>query len=104
MTVEVALGRQHTYHFNESRLERVLTANTLDEAGKMGLLDKILDWFRGGVKLEAIQAVYQQVTQPGVLTPSQVAQRFCALRNLTSYLSVLRFSSLIRSSISLSEF
>ncbi|MBW3517305.1 hypothetical protein KO537_21685 [Shewanella sp. NKUCC01_JLK] len=82
MTVEVALGSQHTYHFNESRLERVLTANTLDEAGKMGLLDKILDWFRGGVKLEAIQALYQQVTQPGVLTPSQVAQRFCALRNL----------------------
>lgn len=82
MTVEVALGRQHTYHFNESRLERVLTANTLDEAGKMGLLDKILDWFRGGVKLEAIQALYQQVTEPGDLTPSQVAKRFCALRNL----------------------
>jgi hypothetical protein len=35
---------------------------------------------------------------------SYINTLFCALRNLTSYLSVLRFSSLIRSSTSLSEF
>jgi hypothetical protein len=82
MAVEVTLARQHSYHFNESRLERVLTAKTLDDASKMGLLDSVIDWFRGGVKYEAIQSLYQQIAQPSELTPAQVAQRFAALRQL----------------------
>lgn len=39
---------------NESKLNQVLTANTLEEATRLNnlydLIDKIIDWFNGGVK------------------------------------------------------
>ena len=92
MAIEVALNQQHSYHFNECRLERVLTAKTLDEASKMGLLDRIVDWFRGGVKREAIEGLYDQIAQPGHLTSPQVAQRFSALRSLVTEEHLPKFS------------
>lgn len=82
MSVEVAINSQHSYHFHESRLKHVLTANTLSDASKMGLLDKIVDWCRGGVKRDAIAQLYHQISQPGHLTDAHIAQRFSALRSL----------------------
>lgn len=46
---------------NPSRIDRILHANNVDEATKMGLLDKIIDWFQGGVKRNTIEHLYEKI-------------------------------------------
>lgn len=50
MAIEISVGKQQNFNFNESRIDRIISANTLAEASKMGLWDKIKDYFQGGVK------------------------------------------------------
>jgi hypothetical protein len=73
-----------TYQFNESRLEKVVTAKSLDEATRMGFLDSIVDWFKGGVKKEAITELYNSITSPGLHDrgPSEMIDRFHRLRDM----------------------
>lgn len=58
------LGHNHNYNFNESRLNRVMNAETLAKAQYMGLWDRIKDFFQGGVKRQAIEALFEQINQP----------------------------------------
>lgn len=40
---------------SQNRLARIESSQTLGEAQRMGLFDKLVDLFRGGVKIEAIK-------------------------------------------------
>lgn len=86
MAVEMRTGVSptSTYEFNESRLEKIVKAKTLDEATRMGFLDSIVDWFKGGVKREAITELYNSITQPGLHdnSPGDMLDRFCRLRGM----------------------
>ncbi|HGJ5855379.1 hypothetical protein [Arsenophonus nasoniae] len=64
MSTILNLGHNHNYNFNESRLNRVMNAETLAEAQYMGLWDRIKDFFQGGVKRQAIEALFDQINQP----------------------------------------
>jgi hypothetical protein len=44
-------------------MERIIEAVTLDEAIKMGIVDRIMDMFRGGVKRAAIRQAFEMVQQ-----------------------------------------
>jgi hypothetical protein len=46
---------------NESRIARIMDASSLDDAQRMGLFDRIKDFFRGGVKKEAIRQVFDML-------------------------------------------
>lgn len=50
---------------SQSRLERIEGAQTLSEAQRMGLFDRLSDWFRGGVKSEAIKQAFDLLRAPG---------------------------------------
>lgn len=88
MAIEVKLnGRaDQTYAFNASRLDRVLHAQSLDEAQRMGLWDKIKDRFAGGVKAEAIRNLYLSVADPrsDQGQPTSLLQRFQRLKSLAT--------------------
>lgn len=74
-----------SYQLNDNRIEKILTARTLDEATKMGLWDRILDYFRGGEKQDSIRKLYEQVTSPYNdydTQPSRMTDRFSQLRLL----------------------
>ena len=77
-------GGPNTYGLNESRVEKILNAKTLDAAQHMGFFDKIRDVFRGGTKAEAIRQLYEQVTapQPHEAKPVDMLHRFQKLRSL----------------------
>lgn len=73
------------YQLNDGRIERVLNAKTLDEATKMGLWDRIKDYFQGGAKAESIRRLYEQVTSYDNdydAQPLRVVDRFSMLRSL----------------------
>jgi hypothetical protein len=71
---------------NESRVDRILNAKTLGEAQRMGVFDRMSDWFRGGVKAEAIRQIYDQITSPAAHEAQACAmlQRFEKLRALAT--------------------
>lgn len=48
---------------NPSRIDRIVDATNLDDATKMGLFDKIIDWFKGGVKRSAIEQLYNTISE-----------------------------------------
>jgi len=50
------------YAFNESRINTILKSESLGEAQTMGLLDRVIDFFRGGVKRAAIETAFKQIT------------------------------------------
>lgn len=85
MAVELKVGTQGaTYSFNESRIDTVLQAKTLNEATRMGFLDSITDFFKGGVKREAIKNLYNSITapQPNDSAPLEMLDRFQKLNGL----------------------
>lgn len=86
MATELKLDRTgaRTYTFNESRLQKVLTAQTLNEAQRMGLWDRIKDWGARGVKAEAIRTLYQSVADPQQheTQPITLLHRFERLKSL----------------------
>ncbi|MEJ8673887.1 hypothetical protein [Chromobacterium amazonense] len=64
MAIEISVGKQQNFNFNESRIDRIISANTLAEASKMGLWDKIKDYFQGGVKRQAIETLFNSIHRP----------------------------------------
>lgn len=50
---------------SQNRLEQIEGAQTLNEAQRMGLFDRVVDWFRGGVKSEAIRQAFDLLRAPG---------------------------------------
>jgi hypothetical protein len=72
--------------FSDARVARILNASTLGEAQRMGLFDRISDWWRGGVKADAIRQIYDQVSAPrsDQSAPTDMLQRFQRLRSLAS--------------------
>lgn len=52
---------------NQSRLDAIMQSNTAEEAQqRMGLFDKIKDWFRGGVEKAAIKEAFDLLKQPKI--------------------------------------
>jgi hypothetical protein len=51
---------------SQSRLDQIQNASTLDEAQRMGLFDRLKDFFRGGVKQEAIRQAFEALRAPSV--------------------------------------
>lgn len=49
-------------NLNASRIAHVAQSENLDQATRMGILDKIIDFFRGGVKREAIEMLFNSIT------------------------------------------
>lgn len=74
-----------TYTFNESRLQKIVQAKTLDEAQRMGFFDRMMDRFvHGGAKREAIKQLYDSITSPAPheSQPAGLLTRFHRLRDL----------------------
>lgn len=85
MPIQLPTGAgQRVFNFNETRLEKILTARTSGEAERMGWLDKLTDSFRGGVKMRAIQELYASISAPAPheSRPADVLERFHRLRDL----------------------
>ena len=85
MAIQMRTGVQdNTYSFKTSRLEKILNASTLNDAQRMGFLDKIADRFRGGVKREAIRQLYNSIAAPQAeeQRPAGQLQRFNRLRDM----------------------
>jgi hypothetical protein len=76
-------GPDQAYAFNASRLDRVLHAQSLDEAQRMGLWDKIKDRFAGGVKAEAVRNLYLSVADPrsDQAQPTNLLHRFQRMKS-----------------------
>jgi hypothetical protein len=93
-------GRAGTYSFNESRIEQVLRAASVDEATKMGWLDqKIDDWLRGGVKGEAITNLYNALTtdsQKDRCSPKVMFERFEELKRTASTCGNAEFGIVVK--------
>lgn len=74
------------FAFNDSRIGTILKAETLDEAQRMGLIDQVIDFFRGGVKRTAIEALFNEITHAdqGTATAPALKQlaRFETLLNM----------------------
>ncbi len=52
---------------NQSRIDAIMQSNTAEEAQqRMGLFDKIKDWFRGGVEKAAIKEAFDRLKQPNI--------------------------------------
>ena len=52
---------------NQSRIDAIMQSNTAEEAQqRMGLFDKIKDWFRGGVEKAAIKEAFDLLKQPNI--------------------------------------
>lgn len=49
---------------SQSRVATIKNADTLDDAQRMGLFDRIVDYFRGGVKKEAIRQAFNDLRAP----------------------------------------
>lgn len=64
MSTILNLGNNYHYNFSESRLNRVMNAETLAEAQNMGLWDRIKDFFHCGVKRQAIEILFDHINQP----------------------------------------
>ncbi|MFV9998057.1 MAG: hypothetical protein AB8W37_11205 [Arsenophonus endosymbiont of Dermacentor nuttalli] len=58
MSTILNLGHNHNYNFSESRLNRAMNAKTLTEVQYMGLWERIKDFFKGGVKRQAIETLF----------------------------------------------
>ncbi|HGJ5863626.1 MAG TPA: hypothetical protein ACHBZ9_00320 [Arsenophonus nasoniae] len=77
---------------NESKLHQVLTANTLEEATKINnlsdFIDKIIDWFKGGVKHQTIKNLFfsiQDIKNEDKINPeSNRLEKFIELRSLVN--------------------
>ncbi|HGJ5857369.1 hypothetical protein QE197_20270 (plasmid) [Arsenophonus nasoniae] len=77
---------------NESKLNQVLTANTLEEATRLNnlydLIDKIIDWFNGGVKHETIKDLFfaiQDIKNEDTISPEfNRLEKFIELRKLAN--------------------
>ncbi len=81
------LNTSLNYRLNDHRIEKIITASTLNEASKMGFLDSIRDWFHHGIKRETITGLYQQLAMPdqNQLYEHQtvkIAHRFNRLREM----------------------
>jgi hypothetical protein len=73
------------YGFNVSRLQKVMEANTLQEAQRMGFLDKLTDTlFHGSAKQTAIRELFNSVVdpRPDQSAPADMVSRFLRLRDL----------------------
>ena len=83
---------------NTTRVQRLLNAQSLNEAQRMGMFDKIKDFFRGGVKAEAIRQLYDQVTAPSAheAQPLDMLHRFERLRALATDAHQTQFSSALQ--------
>jgi hypothetical protein len=82
--VQTKLGGQ-IYGFNESRLQKIMEANTLQEAQRMGFLDKLTDTvFHGSAKQTAIRELFNSVVDPrsDQSAPTDMVSRFLRLRDL----------------------
>lgn len=77
-------GATRVASFSDARVARILNASTLGEAQRMGLFDRIGDWWRGGVKAEAIRQIYDQVSAPrsDQAVPTDMLHRFQRLRSM----------------------
>lgn len=51
------------FPLTESRIATLVRAQSLAEAQHMGLIDSILDFFRGGIKRAAIEQIYMKIVQ-----------------------------------------
>jgi hypothetical protein len=75
------------YNFTDSRISTILKSESLGEAQQMGLLDRVIDFFRGGVKREAIETAFKQITaadRDNVSNPeAKQLARFEALRAMS---------------------
>lgn len=91
MTIQLSIpgappGAASAASFSDARVARILNASTLGEAQRMGLFDRLSDWWKGGVKADAIRQIYDQVSAPpsDQTAPTPMLQRFQRLRSLAS--------------------
>lgn len=86
MSIQIKTGAQQpAYAFNETRLNKILNASTLNEAQRMGFWDKLTDTlFRGSAKQQAIRELYESITRPSPheSKPADMLTRFHRLRDL----------------------
>jgi hypothetical protein len=59
---------------NESRVDRILNAKTLGQAQRMGVFDRMSDWFRGGVKADRM--IIAQGVERDILAGESAARRY----------------------------
>lgn len=77
MTIQMNL-HNNNYHFNETRLARIVSSESITEAKYMGFFDKTMDFFRGHVKRDAIEALYNGIKDPDIIgrNPIEVLHEF----------------------------
>ena len=79
-------------NLNAVQISQVASADSLDDATKMNLLDKIIDWFKGGVQYNALKRLFDKITgvkeqagssqQKDFYAEKDRMETFAALRNL----------------------
>ena len=66
MSVTIATSNlptlSHDFNMSDSRVDRLLNANSLEEA-HMGIIDRLIDYIFGGGKREAIAEAYTAITK-----------------------------------------
>lgn len=67
---------------NPSRIDRIAAATSIDEATHMGLLDKIIDWFKHGIKRHAIEQLYNTISAVKSDNGTSVHERLQAFMEL----------------------
>lgn len=67
MSVTIATSNlptlSHDFNMSDSRVDRLLNANSLEEAQQMGIIDRLIDYIFGGGKREAIAEAYTAITK-----------------------------------------
>lgn len=76
----------NNYAFNESRIQTILNANSLVEAQRMGIIEYVMDFLRGGVQRAQIEALFKRIEDysNGSDSESERLLRFDALRSLAT--------------------
>ncbi|WP_440866515.1 hypothetical protein [Symbiopectobacterium purcellii] len=91
--MSITFSTQHiNLTMNDSKLHQVLNANSLEEATKINnlsdFIDKIIDWFKGGVKHQAIKNLFfsiQDIKNKDEINPeSNRLKKFMELRSLAN--------------------
>jgi hypothetical protein len=86
MSVQLNLGNNTAYNFNETRLTRVMNATTLAQATEMGLWDRFKDFFNGGVKRQAIESLFNELNKHAHPSdkPLEMLEKFEKLQHMAT--------------------
>jgi len=77
-------------NLNAVQISQVASADSLDDATKMNLLDKIIDWFKGGVQYNALKQLFDKITDVKEQAGSSQQKDFYAERDRMEAFAALR--------------